>query len=141
MSGYVYFITCEPDEYVKIGWAKHNPANRMRTLQTGCPEALRLMAYFPGSQDDERRLHETFAELQYRGEWFLVQHKLRDLIEYLSDNWPRETNSGASRETFEGAVWDVIISGFEHPDMPDPAAYRRSGNGRLWHHMHREAFV
>jgi hypothetical protein len=140
MSGYVYFITCEPDQYVKIGWSLRNPTGRLNTLQTGCPEALRLMAFFPGSQEDERRLHQTFDELRYRGEWFFNQYKLLDLIRYLSDGYPRETNTGATREVFEAATWDVIITGYEHPDMDDRylAEYRRSGAGHLWTHLHPE---
>lgn len=138
MSGFIYFITSEPDEYVKIGWAMHSPHRRMRELQTGCPEALRLMAYAPGSREEERRLHETFAELHYRGEWFFNQHKLYDLISYLSDNHPRETNSGATRQRFEDGIWDVVITGYDFPMLPDIPAYRRSGNGTLWRHMHPE---
>lgn len=141
MSGFVYFITSEPDEYVKIGWSLHNPSGRMRTLQTGCPEALRLMAYFPGTQEDERRLHATFEELHYRGEWFSLSYKLLDLVRYLSDNHPRETNSGATRRRFEDGVWDAVITGYEHPDMPDDylIRYRMSGNASPWMHLFQEA--
>lgn len=137
-GGFVYFITSEPDEFVKIGWAMHSPAKRLRELQTGNHQPLRLMAYFPGSLEDERRLHETFAELRFRGEWFFNEYKLRDLIEYLSDNYPRPTNNCADRQRFEDATWDVILTGYEHPEMPSDylAAYRSSGDGTLWLHLH-----
>lgn len=138
MRGFVYFITMEPDEFVKVGWSLNNPVGRMRELQTGCPEALRLMAYTPGSLEDEKRLHRTFAELRYRGEWFFLQHKLRDLVQYLSDNYPKETESVAARQTFENAVWDVIITGYDYPHLPDVEAYRRSGDGSLWEYMYPE---
>lgn len=138
-TGFVYFITSEPDLFVKIGWALHCPERRLRELQTGCPEPLRLMAYFPGSREDERRLHDTFAELHHRGEWFYNQHKLTDLIQYLSDNYPKPTETGASREVFEAATWDVIITGYDFPDKPDLGEYRVSANGDLWKHLHREA--
>jgi hypothetical protein len=138
VSGYVYFITMEPDQYVKIGWALRNPWSRMRELQTGCPEALRMMAAAPGTRDEERRLHETFAELHYRGEWFIMDHKLYDLVQYLSDGWPRETNEIASRQTFENGIWDVVIAGFDFPHRPNLDEYRKSGDGRLWRHMHPE---
>lgn len=138
MSGFVYFITMEPDEYVKIGWALHSPNGRMNTLQTGCPEALRLMAYAPGSREDERRLHATFDGLRYRGEWFFNQHKLRDLIQYLSDDYPRETKSGADRQRFEDGIWDVVITGYDYPFLPDVEAYRESADGELWRFMHPE---
>lgn len=137
-GGFVYFVTSEPDNFVKIGWAMRSPWARMRELQTGCPEALRLMAAVPGSRDEERRLHETFAELHYRGEWFFLEHKLSDLVQYLSDNWPKETNNVAARQTFEDAIWDVVITGYDYPHLPDVEAYRSSGNGSFWKHMYPE---
>lgn len=138
MSGHVYFITVEPDRYVKIGWALHNPANRLRELQTGCPDTLRLMAWAPGSREDERRLHETFRELHYRGEWFVCEHKLEDLVSYLSDDFPRPTKTGATRQRFEDGIWDVVITGYDFPHLHDLDAYRRSGDGALWDHLHPE---
>lgn len=96
------------------------------------------MAYTPASRDEERRLQETFGELHHRGEWFYNQQKLLDLIQYLSEDYPRPTERMADRETFEGAIWDVVITGMEHPDMPDVESYRRSGQGRLWRHMYPE---
>lgn len=136
---FVYFITSEPDEYVKIGWALHGPHQRLAQLQTGCPDPLRLMAYVPATRQEERLLHQTFAELHHRGEWFYNDHKLLDLIRYLSDGWPRETKTMASRQTFEDALWDVVITGYDYPTLPDPDAYRASGNGAYWRHIHGEA--
>ena len=137
-GGYVYFITCEPDEFVKIGWSLHHPLGRLNVMQTGCPQAMRLMAFFPGSLEDERRLHLTFHELRYRGEWFSMQQKLADLVQYLSDDYPRPCDQGASREAFVAATWDVIITGYDFPHRRDLEGYKESGNGDLWLHMHPE---
>jgi len=106
MSGFVYLITMEPDEFVKIGFTRANPRSRLDTLQTGCPQALRLMAYFPGSMEDEKRLHMTFEELRFRGEWFEVRDKLQDLLTYLGDF----RDPYCSREAFEGAIHDCVIT-------------------------------
>ena len=136
MIGFVYFITSEPDEYVKVGWSLNHPADRLRVLQTGCPQPLRLMAFAPASREEERRLHLTFADLQYRSEWFFMERKLLDLVSYLSDGWPRPTKTGASRQEFENALWDAVITGCTYPDMPDELSYLASGDGSYWHHIH-----
>jgi hypothetical protein len=137
VSGFVYFIAAEPHSFVKIGWSKRSPLGRMVTLQTGCPQPLDLLACFPGTQDDERRLHRTFAALRFRGEWFFHQHKLKDLTWFLNNEFPNG-NPFASRSAFEDATWDVLITGYTHPDMPDEAAYLESGDGSLWRFLHAE---
>lgn len=106
MSGFVYLITMEPDEFVKIGFTRAHPRSRLDTLQTGCPQPLRLMAYFPGTMEDEKRLHMTFNELRFRGEWFSVEDKLSDFLTYLGDF----RDPMKAREAFEGAVHDCIIN-------------------------------
>jgi hypothetical protein len=138
VSGFVYFITSEPDEYVKIGWALNSPLYRLSQLQTGCPQPLRLMAYTHASREEERRLHATFHELHYRGEWFFLEHKLLDFVRYLSDDFPRPTRVCATRQQFENAIWDVVVTGYDFPMLPDLDAYRNSGDGALWRHMHPE---
>lgn len=85
MSGFVYFIETEGSCHVKIGWAKHSPAARMATLQTGCPHHMFVRAFFAGSQEDERRMHRTFADLRANGEWFANVLKLSDFLHYLDD--------------------------------------------------------
>jgi hypothetical protein len=105
--GSIYFITMEPDEYVKIGWALNGPAKRLSELQCGCPHPLRLMAYAPGTLDEEKILHKLFADLRHRGEWFLNRGPLAALIELLSDDHPRPTQSGADRQSFIEAVSEI----------------------------------
>jgi hypothetical protein len=62
-----YLISVDDSQTVKIGIAK-DPKARMATLQTGHPMKLSLLWTFDG--DYERELHEAFARLRVRGEWF-----------------------------------------------------------------------
>lgn len=67
---YVYFIADESNGAVKIGTCTGDPFRRLRTLQTGHPAALELLFYLKGGRDLERELHQRFAGLRRRGEWF-----------------------------------------------------------------------
>lgn len=106
---YIYFITREPGDKVKIGFTKSNPEARRATLQTGCPDPLDLAVYFPGTIEDERRLHHTFRDLQYRSEWFFCQDKLRDLIFYLEGDLLIGGNRFVSRDQFECGICDCVL--------------------------------
>jgi hypothetical protein len=128
MTGFVYLITMEPDEFVKIGYTKSHPRSRLDNLQTGCPMPLRLMAYFPATMEDEKRLHMTFDELRYRGEWFYVQDKLRDLLYYLEDlQAPLKT-----RAEFEGGIHDCVITDI------GPWAVSETCDASFWNHLEFE---
>ncbi len=86
---YVYVIQCGFDSYYKIG-ISDNVAERIKTLQIGCPfELILVMMCRLGSRtaatEAERQLHETLSSYCVRGEWFkLDQNQLsilqRDMI-------------------------------------------------------------
>lgn len=69
-DGYVYAIQARgPEGPVKIGFSR-DPWKRLRELQTGCPDELRLLAVEPNSvPEDERRYHASIGA-PIRGEWF-----------------------------------------------------------------------
>jgi hypothetical protein len=54
---------------VKVGYAI-DPLVRMRGLQTGSSDELRLLFVAPGDQQDEVRVHHRFADARMAGEWF-----------------------------------------------------------------------
>jgi hypothetical protein len=112
MKGFIYLITMEPDEYVKIGFTRQNPKARLASLQTGCPQTLHLRGYFPGTLDEEKRLHQVFEPLSYRGEWFYVERKLRDFLGYFDDLRDRRC---ATRERFEDALHDCVMQSMWYP--------------------------
>lgn len=78
--GYVYFIVCVDAPKCKIGFTKGSIENRLRTLQTGCPNELAIICAHPGTIDTERRLHERFSDSHIRGEWFRITDELRAYI-------------------------------------------------------------
>jgi hypothetical protein len=67
--GDVYFIQIRDDGPIKIGWSA-NARERLVTLQTACPDRLRLVGSISGTVDDERGLHARFEALRRVGEWF-----------------------------------------------------------------------
>jgi len=66
----VYFIQAGGDDGpVKIGWSL-NPMKRLRSLQTGSGQVLRLLAVMPGDRKKERAMHRAFSSRRIHGEWF-----------------------------------------------------------------------
>ena len=104
--GEVYFLACPTLGAIKIGFTRQGVSNRLSALQTGCPAPLKVIGRFPGTVDDERRLHAAFRALHIHGEWFRWEGKLVDLACYIG-----ETND---RGVFEDAVHDALASGLWH---------------------------
>ena len=65
----VYFIQRGDDGPIKIGFSEIVP-DRIRMLQTGSAEKLKLRALMEGSLADERAIHAMFEEGRMSGEWF-----------------------------------------------------------------------
>lgn len=65
----VYFIQVGDAGLVKIG-VSSNPLVRLASLQTSHSDELRLIGTMPGKRSKERELHDRFASLRVRGEWF-----------------------------------------------------------------------
>lgn len=85
MSDVVYFA--ERSGLVKIG-TTGDIAARLAQLDAGVSAVagmevtpVVLLATMPGSQPVERAVHEMFANLRYRGEWFLLAQPLIGFIE------------------------------------------------------------
>lgn len=71
---HLYFIAApiEPDgsRWVKIGRAA-NLANRLQSLQCGCPYLLEILYVKVGAGSEEGVYHTNFAHSRGVGEWFL----------------------------------------------------------------------
>mgnify|MGYP000564849394 FL=1 len=120
--GSVYFIVesgweLDPGESkVKIGYTSGSPRERMRTLQTGSPSRLELVASFDGGESLEKAFHKAFSPLRLHGEWFLVRDKLRHFMWYFC-NAKGAPHIGAN--ALEDAVHDNILSDLSpHPEIP-----------------------
>ncbi|MDN5919382.1 MAG: GIY-YIG nuclease family protein [Pseudonocardia sp.] len=65
----VYLIGSPGHDLVKIGHTG-NLITRFRGLQLMSPIPLVVHGYWVGGPDEERRLHDEFADLRRHGEWF-----------------------------------------------------------------------
>jgi hypothetical protein len=81
----VYFVT--DGSAIKIGFSV-DATQRLPNLQTATPRDLRLIASFPGSEDDEASLHAHFCHLKIRGEWFTADEELLTFIADLERGRP-----------------------------------------------------
>lgn len=78
-QGYIYFIQGQCGGAIKIGFS-YQPAERLKSLQTGYPDTLTILSMIPGSLDLERELHEEFSYCKLNGEWFKPDQRLLDKI-------------------------------------------------------------
>ena len=78
----IYFILAEEVNRVKIGFA-NKPGMRLSKLQTDSPCIVKPLAYIEGDVAAERELHERFASLRIRGEWFEYGPALRKYVKTL----------------------------------------------------------
>ncbi len=92
---YLYFIQSSKTGMIKIGRSKH-PKKRLKQLQTGNSNTLRLIASFEGLGWREPSLHEDLKKWRIRrnGEWFhhdcvgSIPTDLYEMIEWGSfDDW------------------------------------------------------
>ncbi len=94
-----YIIQAGPTGPVKIGRAD-DPEDRMRTLQTGQAEELRIIRIVDTPYDCEGAFHERFAEHRLRGEWFRFH---ADMMTFIPAAPEPETISGVMRKARKAA--------------------------------------
>lgn len=91
--GWVYFIADDCGS-VKIGWTSRPLDKRLKEHQCGSGQPLRYLAYFDGTEQQERCLHVRFAEYRKMDagtEWFYLTGELRQYIE--KEKWLLSNNS------------------------------------------------
>jgi hypothetical protein len=69
---FLYIIQAKQSGHLKIGRTKDVPT-RLRSLQTGNSDELRLIMSFEGWGWRERRIHEDLKKWRLKGEWFLAE--------------------------------------------------------------------
>ena len=74
--GRVYFVGDGASGAIKIGFTTKCPVHRTKTLQVGNPRQIRYLASFVGTAEDEARMHDRFAAVRVRGEWFKATSEL-----------------------------------------------------------------
>jgi hypothetical protein len=75
----IYFIQSKSDGRIKIG-SSSNPDARLKQLQTGSSNELILLCTLPGSENEEKALHEMFGQYRTSGEWFFPAKEIFDFI-------------------------------------------------------------
>lgn len=80
----VYFIQGVHGGPIKIGFTARDPRKRRKSLQSGSPVVLRLIAAIPGSRELEAALHGQFASSRVYFEWFNPTPELLAVIAELS---------------------------------------------------------
>ena len=85
----IYFVRSY-NQHIKIGYS-NDPEYRVKSLQTGCPTKLHLQAIMNGNSQTESGLHELFAHLRVRGEWFRYTEELKWFIRTVKVN-PDQNN-------------------------------------------------
>jgi T5orf172 domain len=78
----VYFAQAanDPDGPIKIGFSSDVQV-RARNLSAGSVGGVVILATVPGGMEVESYLHEKFADLRIRGEWFANGAELREFVE------------------------------------------------------------
>lgn len=87
----IYFIQCGTEGPIKIGYSA-KLRTRFADLQMAHHEQLYLLAWVEADQSLERVLHQRFAKIRIRGEWFKPHHPVKDFIRrLLADDAPKWT--------------------------------------------------
>lgn len=98
----IYFIA--DGAAIKIGRSEM-VGERFRSLETGNPNHLELIACIDGGPGHEKAIHAELKPHRLRGEWFADCHPVRDAIaRYQRDGAPlSRINTKAHPVTFENA--------------------------------------
>lgn len=134
---FLYFIQVGDDGPIKIGIAS-DPASRVKTLQVGNHEHLRLLAYFEpiNAKDAEDSLHNHFRHLKIKGEWFKPRKYLLDSIRYIVDFgllsfWDKIEDEWQK-------AWEGIAPGYHHFQLT-ARSYRELGDFKTLEYIIKEA--
>lgn len=115
----VYIIRAGSEGPVKIGKA-NNPVARITALQGAHYEELRVVRLLSGGRREEQRLHNMFAALHIRGEWFrfspdmLGDIGVQDvtLAEAIATHARPEVPAGLDKSAYRSALrfWNSLAS-------------------------------
>lgn len=77
--GFIYFITDEEKNLVKIGYSQ-NPLGRLKQLLTASSSKLKLAKVIKGTRKSEAGYHKLFARWKVRREWFELSEEIKAFI-------------------------------------------------------------
>lgn len=100
----IYFIQCGISGPVKIGFTNSDTRNaveeRLKSLQTGNPVELRVIAVRFGKKGIENELHKQFEMYRLYGEWYQFSDEVQSYIK----------NNTIALDTIESARWVECIA-------------------------------
>lgn len=100
----IYFIRAGNTNRVKIGCAV-SVGDRIRTLQTGCPEPLRVLLVIPnGSLKLETAFHKKFKQNRILGEWFYYYPRIASYVDKVLENQEKEAEAYWEKQAQD--YWD-----------------------------------
>ena len=76
---YVYLMHSVKDNLYKIGFSA-NPIKRLKTLQTGNGNEIKLIGLLRGGVIQEKAIHEYFKDLKIKNEWFKADERILDFF-------------------------------------------------------------
>ena len=86
----VYFISQNNNEFIKIGYIKDigSMRSRLSNIQTGNPYPVYLLGVIDGDEESEKRYHWRYQPHKVRGEWFLGEPIIGDVIAQIEQGNP-----------------------------------------------------
>ena len=112
ITGYIYFIQMGDVGPIKIGFTK-DIGKRILSLQTSIPYPLKLLCFFPGNEDMEKKIHSCLPEIRIEGEWFLPHPLLLREIE--GEKWSNKIENFYEADP-EYDFGDWTLGGFKWDD-------------------------
>lgn len=97
-SGYVYFILCPLNRFVKIGYSWGDPESRFLAIQVYSPVSVERHAIMVGDEALEFKLHSRFDEHRDHGEWFKPSPELDAFIAEHAREWTAEVGKELRRK-------------------------------------------
>lgn len=79
-KSYIYFIQGETTHFIKIGKTYGSVENRIKQLQTGSPDILKVIGLTFEPESSEDSLHEKFKCYRAHGEWFYPEEEIFSFI-------------------------------------------------------------
>lgn len=82
-AGFVYFLLSHDTGQIKIGFSKH-VERRVQVLKTAAAKGATCLGVLLGTRALERRIHQMYAVLRTKGEWFHGRSELLGFIDRYS---------------------------------------------------------
>jgi hypothetical protein len=85
-NGYVYFIQCHNNHFIKIGYTKDIKA-RLQIIQSNNPEQIDILNIIMGTEKLESQIHNQLSKYKIRGEWYYPKQEVVNLMNQYVDKY------------------------------------------------------